>query len=80
MHVHLSEEPSTWSPGNYCWKTVAISYVVGDKRVQVWPAVYSQELDNIQYSEGGKRGLKRRYSVGCFPPPQVPQQGGQNAT
>jgi hypothetical protein len=70
MHVHLSEELSAWSEGNYCWKTVAISYVVGDHIQQSWPAVYAQELGNIQESDGRKRGFKRRLSVGCFPPPQ----------
>jgi len=39
MHVELSEEPSGWSVGNYRWKTVGISYVVGNDIKQAWPAV-----------------------------------------
>jgi hypothetical protein len=83
MHVELSEEPSGWSVGNYRWKTVGISYVVGNDIKQAWPAVYSQEVGNIQEQQGGRRGFKRRMSVGCLPPPQVQpvqqegvQQGG----
>ena len=74
MHVELSESPSQWSEGNYCWKTVGISYVVGDNVVQSWPAQYTQEVDNIQSQQSRRKGL-RRMSVGCYPPPVVAVQG-----
>ncbi len=78
MHVQLSEDPSHWDAGNFCWKTVGLTYVVGDKNVQSWPAVYSQEVGQIQ-QQGKNRNtgvkFKRRMSVGCMPPPQVGAQG-----
>jgi len=74
MHVQLSEESSHWSPGDYCWKTVGLTYVVGQDTKQSWPAVYSQEIGHIQEKtrdpRSGKKFL-RRMSVGCLPPPQV---------
>ena len=63
MHVQLSEELSTWTEGNYGWKTVGISYVVGNDTKQSWPAVYSQEVGNIQ-QEGPMSGPATSSSAG----------------
>lgn len=78
MHILLSEESSTWSKDNYCWKTVAITYVVGQKTISSWPGVYGVEVGNIQQEGWNRRGkFQRRLSVGCFPPPEVvPVTGG----
>lgn len=72
MHVQLSEELSSWSEDNYCWKTVGITYIAGGVAKESWPAVYSQEVGNIQEQRG--RRFKRRMSVGCLPPPPPVQQ------
>jgi hypothetical protein len=74
MHVQLSEQLSTWSKDNYSWKTVGITYVVGNDTKQSWPAVYSQEVGNIQQEGRNPAGykFKRRMSVGCLPPPAEP--------
>lgn len=74
MHIQLSEEPSAWSEGNYGWKTVGITYVVGEATKESWPAQYSQEVGNIQEEGRNQRtGRKflRRMSIGCLPPPPV---------
>lgn len=76
MHVQLSEEPSAWSNGDYGWKTVGLTYVVGESTRESWPAVYSQEVGNIQEEGRNQRTghkYKRRLSVGCLPPPPPPQ-------
>jgi hypothetical protein len=78
MHIQLSEEASTWSEGDYCWTTVGITYVVGETTKQSWPAVYSQEVGNIQESGRNRQGYRyrRRMSVGCLPPPVAAPVGG----
>ena len=76
MHVELSEEPSTWAEDCYAWKTVGLSYIVGQNTKQTWPGSYSQEVGNIQEESGSRRHrLLRRMSVGCFPPPPPPTVG-----
>ncbi|HEY4173782.1 MAG TPA: hypothetical protein VGM42_12205 [Rhodopila sp.] len=77
MHVELSEEPSRWKEDSYSWKTVGISYIVGQNTKQTWPAAYQQEVGNIQSESGPRRRrLLRRMSVGCFPPPVVAPNPG----
>ena len=78
MHIELSEDPTGRKVNGYdayTWKTVGISYVIKEDVKATWPAVYSQEVGNIQ--KDGRRGYKRRWSVGCFPPPEQPAQQGQ---
>lgn len=72
-HIRLSEKPErvvTLDGKDFIdcsWTTVGISskwYKLNEN----WPAVFSQEIGNIQYQEPGRRGYKRRYSIGLIVP------------
>lgn len=74
VHVRLSEERCyfrTLRSGeevvDCAWKTVGLSTVRFGMNQQ-WPAYFTQEVGNIQYQEPGKRGFKRRYSIGLVVP------------
>lgn len=74
IHVCLSEEQQgvrTLGDGRkviQCsWKAVGLTTKRGNL-VEQWPAYFSQEVGNIQTQGAGRRGLKRRYSVGLLVP------------
>lgn len=72
IHVCLSEEPQAVRQLHRrkqvidcSWKTVGITAKRGELR-EKFPAVFAQSVENIQSQQPGRRGLKRRYSVGLL--------------
>lgn len=73
VHIRLSEKPERVVSENgkdfvdCSWTTVGMSSKWYGMR-ENWPACFSQEIGNIQYQEPGRRGFKRRYSIGLIVP------------
>jgi hypothetical protein len=73
VHIRRSEKPERVVSEDgkdfidCSWTTVGMSSK-WHGNMENWPAYFTQEVQNIQYQGAGKRGLKKRYSIGLIVP------------